>query len=136
AIAAANARSDCQFACLTWRRSCKTISLRRMFWKTSSTSVVGKVCTRMGASICRCFRSMEAIKAQAPDNGCPCRSIAVFLTRSGGRNDGVHAVSRALEPFAAIRSEREYDAAVARLNALVDEIGDTLEPRVTGRLKP
>ena len=29
-----------------------------------------------------------------------------------------------LEPFLAIRTEREYDAAVARLNALVDEIGD------------
>jgi HTH-type transcriptional regulator / antitoxin HigA len=30
----------------------------------------------------------------------------------------------ALEPFLAIRTEREYDAAVERLNALVDEIGD------------
>ena len=29
-----------------------------------------------------------------------------------------------LEPFLAIRTEREYDAAVSRLNALVDEIGD------------
>jgi len=29
-----------------------------------------------------------------------------------------------LEPFLAIRTEREYDAAVERLNALVDEIGD------------
>jgi HTH-type transcriptional regulator/antitoxin HigA len=29
-----------------------------------------------------------------------------------------------LEPFLAIRTEREYDAAVARLDALVDEIGD------------
>jgi len=29
-----------------------------------------------------------------------------------------------LEPFLAIRNEREYDAAVARLNALVDEVGD------------
>lgn len=29
-----------------------------------------------------------------------------------------------LEPFLAIRTEREYDAAVARLNALVDEVGD------------
>ncbi len=29
-----------------------------------------------------------------------------------------------LGPFLAIRTEREYDAAVARLNALVDEIGD------------
>src|SRR5215510_2294709 len=28
------------------------------------------------------------------------------------------------EPFWAIRTEREYDAAVARLNALVDEVGD------------
>ena len=27
-------------------------------------------------------------------------------------------------PFLAIRTEREYDAAVARLNALVDEVGD------------
>jgi HTH-type transcriptional regulator/antitoxin HigA len=29
-----------------------------------------------------------------------------------------------LEPFLAIRTEREYEAAVERLNALVDEIGD------------
>jgi HTH-type transcriptional regulator/antitoxin HigA len=29
-----------------------------------------------------------------------------------------------LEPFLAIRNEREYDAAVARLNGLVDRIGD------------
>ena len=29
-----------------------------------------------------------------------------------------------MEPFLAIRTEREYDAAVAHLNALVDEIGD------------
>jgi HTH-type transcriptional regulator/antitoxin HigA len=29
-----------------------------------------------------------------------------------------------LEPFLAIRTEREYDAAVKRLNALVDEVGD------------
>lgn len=29
-----------------------------------------------------------------------------------------------LEPFLAIRNEREYDAAVARLNVLVDRIGD------------
>jgi HTH-type transcriptional regulator/antitoxin HigA len=29
-----------------------------------------------------------------------------------------------IEPFLAIRNEREYDAAVARLNALVDEVGD------------
>jgi HTH-type transcriptional regulator/antitoxin HigA len=29
----------------------------------------------------------------------------------------------ALEPFLAIRTEREYDAAVVRLDALVDEIG-------------
>ncbi len=29
-----------------------------------------------------------------------------------------------LEPFLAIRTEREYDAAVARLNALVDNVGD------------
>jgi len=28
------------------------------------------------------------------------------------------------DPFLAIRSEREYDAAVARLDALVDEVGD------------
>jgi HTH-type transcriptional regulator / antitoxin HigA len=28
------------------------------------------------------------------------------------------------EPFLAIRSKREYDTAVARLNSLVDEIGD------------
>jgi HTH-type transcriptional regulator / antitoxin HigA len=30
----------------------------------------------------------------------------------------------AMKPFLAIRSEREYEAAVARLNALVDEVGD------------
>jgi HTH-type transcriptional regulator/antitoxin HigA len=29
-----------------------------------------------------------------------------------------------IEPFLAIRKEREYDAAVALLNALVDEVGD------------
>jgi HTH-type transcriptional regulator / antitoxin HigA len=29
-----------------------------------------------------------------------------------------------LEPFLAIRTEREYDAAVERLNALVDDVGD------------
>jgi HTH-type transcriptional regulator / antitoxin HigA len=34
------------------------------------------------------------------------------------------------EPFLAIRTADEYDAAVARLNALVDEIGDILkDPR-------
>lgn len=33
--------------------------------------------------------------------------------------------SESLEPFLAIRTEREYDAAVERLNALVDEIGDS-----------
>ncbi len=32
--------------------------------------------------------------------------------------------TKSLEPFLAIRTEREYDAAVERLNALVDEIGD------------
>jgi HTH-type transcriptional regulator/antitoxin HigA len=32
--------------------------------------------------------------------------------------------SEFLEPFLAIRTDREYDAAVERLNALVDEIGD------------
>jgi HTH-type transcriptional regulator/antitoxin HigA len=32
--------------------------------------------------------------------------------------------SKSLEPFLAIRTEREYDSAVERLNALVDEIGD------------
>jgi len=31
---------------------------------------------------------------------------------------------KSLEPFLAIRTEREYDAAVERLNALVDEVGD------------
>jgi HTH-type transcriptional regulator / antitoxin HigA len=46
-----------------------------------------------------------------------------------------HAVVKAmknphsLEPFLAIRTGREYDAAVALLNALVDEIGD--QPRDT-----
>jgi len=34
-----------------------------------------------------------------------------------------------LEPFLAIRTEREYDAAVARLNALVDEVGNTKDAR-------
>ncbi|MGC2763557.1 MAG: helix-turn-helix domain-containing protein, partial [Candidatus Binatus sp.] len=32
-----------------------------------------------------------------------------------------------LEPFLAIRTEREYDAAVERLNALVDEVGDNIK---------
>ncbi len=31
-----------------------------------------------------------------------------------------------LEPFLAIRTDREYDAAVERLGALVDEVGDNL----------
>jgi len=31
---------------------------------------------------------------------------------------------KSLEPFLAIRTEREYDEAVERLNALVDEVGD------------
>ncbi len=31
---------------------------------------------------------------------------------------------KSLEPFLAIRTEQEYDMAVGRLNALVDEIGD------------
>jgi HTH-type transcriptional regulator / antitoxin HigA len=31
---------------------------------------------------------------------------------------------KSLEPFLAIRTEHEYDAAVARLDALVDEVGD------------
>jgi HTH-type transcriptional regulator/antitoxin HigA len=31
---------------------------------------------------------------------------------------------KAVEPFLAIRTEQEYDKAVERLNALVDEIGD------------
>ena len=35
-----------------------------------------------------------------------------------------------LEPILAIRTEREYDAAAARLNALVDEVGDnSKDPR-------
>jgi HTH-type transcriptional regulator / antitoxin HigA len=34
-----------------------------------------------------------------------------------------------LEPFLAIRTEREYDAAFARLNALVDEVGDKTKDR-------
>jgi HTH-type transcriptional regulator / antitoxin HigA len=34
------------------------------------------------------------------------------------------------QPFLAIRTEREYDAAVVRLNALVDEVGDNArDPR-------
>ncbi len=37
---------------------------------------------------------------------------------------------QSLEPFLAIRTEREYDAAVERLGALVDEIGDNAkDPR-------
>jgi HTH-type transcriptional regulator/antitoxin HigA len=38
----------------------------------------------------------------------------------------VKAISNleSLEPFLAIRTEREYDVAVARLNALVDDVGD------------
>jgi HTH-type transcriptional regulator/antitoxin HigA len=31
-----------------------------------------------------------------------------------------------MEPFLAIRTEREHDAAVKRLNALVDETGDNI----------
>jgi HTH-type transcriptional regulator/antitoxin HigA len=35
-----------------------------------------------------------------------------------------------MEPFLAIRNAREYDAAVERLNALVDEVGDnSKDPR-------
>lgn len=37
--------------------------------------------------------------------------------------------SKSLEPFLAIRTEREYDSAVERLNALVDEIGDNPKDR-------
>jgi HTH-type transcriptional regulator / antitoxin HigA len=33
---------------------------------------------------------------------------------------------QSLQPFLAIRNEREYAAAVARLNALVDQIGDNV----------
>src|SRR5258708_24604053 len=40
------------------------------------------------------------------------------------RNVGATKNLESLEPFLAIRTEREYDAAVARLNALVDEVGD------------
>ena len=37
---------------------------------------------------------------------------------------------KSLEPFLAIRTEQEYDVAVERLNALVDEIGDnSKDPR-------
>lgn len=45
-------------------------------------------------------------------------------TRSAGRQT---KESKSLAPFLAIRSEREYAAAVERLGALVDEIGD--DPR-------
>jgi hypothetical protein len=38
--------------------------------------------------------------------------------------------SEVLEPFLAIRTDREYDTAVGRLNALVDEIGDNPKTRV------
>lgn len=37
------------------------------------------------------------------------------------------AKMESLEPFLAIRTEREYDAAVARLNALVDDVGDNIK---------
>lgn len=40
------------------------------------------------------------------------------------RTNGVSKNPESLQPFLAIRTEREYDAAVARLNALVDEVGD------------
>jgi HTH-type transcriptional regulator/antitoxin HigA len=39
-------------------------------------------------------------------------------------------IPKSLEPFLAIRTEREYDVAVTRLNALVDELGDnSKDPR-------
>ncbi len=41
--------------------------------------------------------------------------------------DGALKNLELLEPFLAIRTEREYDAAVARLNALVDEVGDNIK---------
>jgi HTH-type transcriptional regulator/antitoxin HigA len=40
------------------------------------------------------------------------------------RNVGAMKDLESLEPFLAIRTEREYDAAVARLNTLVDKVGD------------
>ena len=40
------------------------------------------------------------------------------------RNVDVAKNPESLEPFLAIRTEREYDAAVERLNALVDDVGD------------
>jgi HTH-type transcriptional regulator / antitoxin HigA len=46
------------------------------------------------------------------------------------RRNGATRNLESLEPFLAIRNEPEYDAAVARLNALVDEIGaDTKDAR-------
>ena len=46
--------------------------------------------------------------------------VEVMKTRTVGAMKNLES----LEPFLAIRTEREYDAAVARLNALVDEVGD------------
>ncbi len=43
------------------------------------------------------------------------------------RNIGTTKNLESLEPFLAIRTEREYDAAVERLNALVDEVGDKIK---------
>jgi HTH-type transcriptional regulator/antitoxin HigA len=40
------------------------------------------------------------------------------------RSVGAMKNMASLEPFLAIRTAREYDAAVAQLNALVDEVGD------------
>ena len=40
------------------------------------------------------------------------------------RTNGAARKAEPSAPFLAIRTEREYDAAVARLNALVDEVGD------------
>src|SRR5271156_253028 len=48
------------------------------------------------------------------------RKVEAMKTRTSRATKNLES----LEPFLAIRNEREYDAAVARLNALVDEVGD------------
>lgn len=46
------------------------------------------------------------------------------MEKMKSRSVGARKSLGTLEPFLAIRNEREYDAAVARLNGLVDKIGD------------
>jgi HTH-type transcriptional regulator / antitoxin HigA len=49
------------------------------------------------------------------------------MEKMKSRTVGATKGTESIEPFLAIRTEREYNAAVARLNALVDEVGDNIK---------